>query len=334
MASDQPAFDEPTTATGSPATDPARARLNPTQAATLDALGAGAVDARLEFPADLATRLRNDIEAGLEEAAATLEGERPVVIAKRLLNGVHGCQAQYLDERVRPFEPSAPVVRGSIAHKALELAVHWPGTPFPLDLVDAAIERVAASEHWAADFLTTAAPADRAELRSSSTDLVTKFVECWPPLTAAMRPATEVSLSSEICGGHIILKGQADLTLGQPVGSGTRARKIIVDYKTGGRSPDHRTDLRFYALVETLRLGVPPRLLVTSYLTSGTLEVEPVTLGLLDATVARVVDGVTAFLALRAGEIEPRRRPSTACRWCPLLDDCAVGQAYLDDPDG
>lgn len=307
--------------------------LNPTQQATLDALGAGDTDARAEFPADLGPRLRHDLEDGLAEAAASLVDDRPVIIAKRLLNGVHGCQAQYLDERTRPFEPSAPVVRGSIAHKAVELAVHWPGTPLPLDLVDAAVERVSASEHWAADFLLAADPAELAELRSATADLVTKFVECWPPLTAAMRPATEASLSAEICQGRIILKGQADLTLGQPVGSGTRARKIIVDYKTGGRSPDHRTDLRFYALVETLRLGVPPRLLVTSYLSSGTLEVEAVTTGLLDATVARVVDGVGAFLALRAGEIEPRRRPSPACRWCALAEDCDEGQAYLNDSD-
>jgi hypothetical protein len=148
-----------------------------------------------------------------------------------------------------------------------------------------------------------------------------------------MRPATETSLSTEICGGRIVLKGQADLTLGQPVGSGTRARKIIVDYKTGGRSPEHRTDLRFYALVETLRLGVPPRLLVTSYLASGTLEVEEVTVGLLQATVARVVDGIGAFLALRNGEIEPARRPSPTCRWCPIAEDCAPGQEYLADAD-
>jgi hypothetical protein len=307
--------------------------LNPTQQATLAALGAGDADARAEFPVDLAAHLRRDLEEGLADAAAALIDDRPIIIAKRLLNGVHGCQAQFLDERARPFVPSAPVVRGSIAHKALELAVHWPGTPLPLDLVDAAIERVSASEHWAADFLLAADPADQAELRSTTAELVTKFVECWPPLTAAMRPATETSLSTEICKGRIVLKGQADLTLGQPVGSGTRARKIIVDYKTGGRSPEHRTDLRFYALVETLRLGVPPRLLVTSYLTSGTIEAEAVTIGLLDATVARVVDGIGAFLALRAGEIEPRRRPSNACRWCAIVDDCAEGQAYLDDLD-
>ncbi len=312
---------------------PAADDLNPTQRATLTALGAGDPGSHVAFDPDLATHIRADLEDNLADATAALTDDRPVVIAKRLLNGVHGCQANYLDERQRPFEPSAPVVRGTVAHKALELAVHWPGTPLPLDLVDAAIERVAASDHWATDWLLAATDADRAEVRSAAGDLVAKFIECWPPLTAAMRPATETSLSAEICNGRIVLKGQADLTLGQPVGSGTRARKIIVDYKTGGRSPEHRTDLRFYALVETLRIGVPPRLLVTSYLASGTLEVEAVTVGLLQATVARVVDGIESFLALRSGEIEPARRPSPTCRWCPIAEDCAPGQEYLADAD-
>ena len=51
--------------------------LNPTQQATLDALGAGDTDARAEFPADLGPRLRHDLEDGLAEAAASLVDDRP-----------------------------------------------------------------------------------------------------------------------------------------------------------------------------------------------------------------------------------------------------------------
>ena len=55
-----------------------------------------------------------------------------------------------------------------------------------------------------------------------------------------------------------------------------RAGKVLVDLKTGGFAPSHRDDLRFYALVETLRLGVPPRLLASYYLDGGRLQQEPV----------------------------------------------------------
>lgn len=305
--------------------------LNPAQRSTLGLLGAGDTGARTEFDPDLAGTLRRRLEDALRDVATEVRGDRGLTVTKFMLNGVHGCQARYLDSIARPFEPSIPVVRGTIAHKALELAVHWPGTPLPLDLVDRAIDLIGTTDHWATDFVAGLDPADRAALRSSVVDIVNKFLETWPPLNAAMRPATEASMWAELCGGRIVLRGQADLTLGQPVGSATKARKVIVDYKTGNRSPDHRGDLRFYALVETLRTGVPPRLLVTAYLDSAVLETEPVTTGILDATVARVIDGIRFQVALSTGEAEPIRRPSRACRWCPLLDECDIGRAWLAD---
>ena len=305
--------------------------LNPTQRATLAALGAGDTGARTEFDPSLAAKLRVVLEEGLADVAAAIPEDKPLIVAKHLLNGVHGCQARYLHEADKPFEPSIPIVRGTIAHKALELAVHWPGTPLPLELVDEAIARVGSTDHWAADFVGTLSAADHAELRGSTAEIVNKFLECWPPLVPAMRPATEAKMWTELCGGRIVCKGQADLTLGQPIGSGTRARKVIIDYKTGGRSPEHRGDLRFYALVETLRLGVPPRLVVTAYLNSGTIEAEEITADILTATTARVTDGVTTALALDNGEREPVLRPSLACRWCDLLDSCATGESFIAD---
>lgn len=300
--------------------------LNPTQRRTLAALGAGDTDARPTFPSDLGQRLRDRLENGL---GALAHPGRSLTVTKHLLNGVHGCQARFLDDEARPFEPSIPTVRGTITHKALELAVHWSGTPTPLELVDAAIERIGAGDHWAAEYVATLPTAQSAELRAAAAGLVGGFLETWPPLVPAMRPSTEARMWADVCDGAYVLKGQADLTLGQPVGSGSQARKIIVDYKTGGRSPEHRNDLRFYALVETIRTGVPPRLLATAYLAGGVLETENVTEGLLDAVVARVVDGVAEKLALDHGTHEPIRRPSAACSWCPLSATCAVGQEYL-----
>ena len=55
-------------------------------------------------------------------------------------------------------------------------------------------------------------------------------------------------MRAELCGGRVVLSGKADLTLGQPEGTG--AGKVIIDLKTGGFAPVHREDLRFYALLE------------------------------------------------------------------------------------
>lgn len=303
--------------------------LNPAQRNTLGLLGAGDTSARQEFDRTLAERIRAQIESDIRDAVALLEPGASVTITKHLLNGVHGCEARFLAEEDLPFVITVPIVRGTIAHKALELSVHWNGTPLPLDLLDAAITSTRRSEHWAADWLNTAEPELLAELRSEASAIVTQFLEMWPPLTAAMRPATEARMWSELSDGRVVLKGQADLTLGQPIGSGTQARKIIVDYKTGSRSIEHRGDLRFYALVETLRLGVPPRLLVTAYLNAAILESEEVTEELLWATAARLADGIGASIRLHVDRTSAIKRPSPKCRWCGLLSTCDEGLALL-----
>ena len=54
-----------------------------------------------------------------------------------------------------------------------------------------------------------------------------------------------------------------DLAFGRP--TGPDARSLLIDFKTGGRHGAHVDDLRFYALVFTLRWGVPPWRVATFY---------------------------------------------------------------------
>ena len=115
--------------------------------------------------------------------------------------------------------------------------------------------------------------------------------------------------------------------------TGSTAGKVIIDLKTGAFSPSHLDDLRFYALVETLRLGTPPRLLASYYLDSGRAHPEAVTEGLLHAAVERTIDGARILHQLEVGTKEPVTRPSRSCRWCPALAGCGAGRAHLGDDD-
>ncbi|MEZ5321900.1 MAG: PD-(D/E)XK nuclease family protein [Microthrixaceae bacterium] len=170
------------------------------------------------------------------------------------------------------------------------------------------------------------------EVRSGARNVVTALAETWPPLDPRWYPVTEASIAAELFDGRITLRGKPDLTLGRA--EGTTAGKVIVDFKTGGTSIDHVADLRFYALIDALRLGVPPRLLCSAYLDSATLHTEAVTEELLEATLWRTVDAAAAIVELRDDAREPRRSPSVACRWCTLLTDCEQGRAFLaDEPD-
>lgn len=304
--------------------------LNPAQRRTLEALGATGTE-RPVFPEELAPRLRADLEAGLAEAIADLAPDEDLTISKHLLGQVHGCEVRLLVEEAadEAFVVSVPIARGTIAHKAIELGIHWRGEPLPLDLVDEAMASLAGTDHWLTDFLQTCSEAERAELRGTAADRVAKFFETFPPLEARWRPVTESSQIVDLAGGRVRLRGKVDLTLGTP--RGMQAGKVVIDLKTGSPNPVHRDDLRFYALLDALRLGTPPRLVASFYLDLAEPRTEAVTEDLLDAAVARTVDGVRRLTALRAGTVEPVHRPSGACRWCAHLAECAPGREWLVD---
>ena len=116
--------------------------------------------------------------------------------------------------------------------------------------------------------------------------------------------------------------------IGRP--SGDESRKVIIDLKTGRPSPKHRQDLGFYALLETLARGVPPRKLATFYLDASEAQVEDVSERLLRSAVRRTLDGINAIVELEAEGRPPVRRPGSSCRWCPLADTCPDGRGYLD----
>ncbi len=294
--------------------------LNPAQEEALHLLR----EPRAERP-EVRPELRTELRQFLEEGLAPLVGDldRPLVLSKHVLTSVHGCEARHVDEAERPFEASAATVRGMVAHKAIEFSVSNMEAS-PGRLVERAIARLTDGDRWAAPWLRQCDETDRAEVRAAAVDHVSKFIECFPPLNPGWRPVPESSLRNELCAGRVVLRGKVDLTLG--ASEGLRASKVIVDFKTGGRATSHIEDLRFYALVETLRLGVPPWKVVSYYLDAAAFHVEVVTEGMLEAAARRVIAGAAKLLELQRGAREPTRTGGPTCSWCPLFDDCPEGQ--------
>lgn len=309
--------------------------LNPRQQEVLDRLGAKRSD-RPVFDAGLGADLRALLDRELAGPASALPDGATLFVNKHALATVHACEARWHAEDADPtFAVTAPVVRGTVAHKAIELGINRrrdTPLPPPADRVDAALVSLEGDEKWMSDWLRTCTDAERAEVRGAAVARVTDYDDIWPPLKAQWRAATEVKVRADLAGGRVTLSGRVDLAIGRA--EGRTAGKVIVDFKTGGPAMAHREDLRFYALVETLRLGVPPRAVATSYLESGELHVEDVTVGALEAAAARVVDGASRMVAIRHHDHPPRRRPSPLCRWCRARPDCAEGQAFLAEVDG
>jgi RecB family exonuclease len=305
--------------------------LTPTQLRALDELR-GAGQDRPVFAADLAARLRSRLEEGLADIAARLdaaapspEGPGPVlIVTKRDLAQVHQCERLHV-AGIGAFEWSPLAARGSVVHKALELTMGG-ATASPGDLVDLAIDRLAEQERGVAAFLANADAVEQAELRVAATDMVSKFADEFPPLKKAWRPRVESALTTELCDGRVQLKGKVDLALGQA--AGTTAGVVIVDFKTGRPQPAHIDDLRFYALLEALRVGVPPFRVASWYLDAGQCHPEDVTEDLLLAAARRVVDGVRTMVELRVDGRKPTWRPCPACAYCTERDHCEGALAW------
>lgn len=306
------------------------AQYNPAQQEVVSLLGASKRD-RPTFDAslrdELRTLLEERLEPLLEHIGADSFDDDTLFLSKFTLTQVLGCEQKFLAERSAPFAWSPPTARGTVMHKAIELSVHRRGDTSPLVLVDEAMTSLQNADKSIGDYLTTCPESERAELRSGTSAAMTQFLECFPPLKAAWRPATESPIRASLHDGLIVLSGKPDLTLGQP--DGTVAGKVIIDFKTGGFSPAHREDLRFYALLEALRI-LPPRLLATYYLDQGRLHPEDVTKDLLLAAAARVIDGAHRFVDLVIDARQPSLAPGPACRWCPVQLDCDEGTEYLE----
>jgi hypothetical protein len=303
--------------------------LNPTQHDVLERIRVPNED-RPSYRSTLKIDLRHDLERELVGVADKLD--KMLFVSKRRLAAVHGCEAHHLAEEAAPFEWSVPLARGTVSHKAIELSMHLTGTREPTDLVDEAVATLIDRQTSVGDFLTTCGEASRAELRSETSAMVASFLDTFPPLKKGWRPSTEVSKRVELCNDKITLSGKFDLTIGKP--NDTTAGRVIVDVKTGGFAPDHREDLRFYALIETLVTGVPPLLVATHYVESGRLHEETITESVLQSAVRRTTDGIVRLSQLDSGDVEPVRKPGPACRWCPVSADCTPGSTWLSDADG
>ncbi len=243
-------------------------------------------------------------------------------VGKSALAAFCSCPGRWRSQLDSPFEWTIPSVRGTVGHKAIELTLNWRGEVEPARAVDAAIEHLL-DDHFssAGRFLRTLSTVEMAELRGLAVSHVTAFEECFPPLRSRWRPVVDGRCRVECCEGRVVLSGQPDLTLGQA----QRGGKVIVDLKTGSRRSHHVDDLRFYALLDTLRVGLPPRRLATVYLDSGQPVAETVTADVLGAAAERVVRAVTDMIDTRWGTAPTRLRSGPHCGWCPERASCPAG---------
>ena len=298
------------------------AELNPLQQHVLDALGVPSGWAPMD--SSVVADVEQQLEAALEPIRGLFTADKPLRVNKHQITTVHGCEKHHMLQRESPFAWNINTVRGTMAHKAIELLINWKGQVIPGEIVDAAITSVAENPRESASgFIISLSAHEMAELRGAIVTAVTNFIECFPPIKPAWRPVVEYPASYSLFDKSVILTSRMDLVMGGP------GRKVIIDLKTGSLSRTHVDDLRFYALVETLRSRQPPRMLGSYSLESARLDEEDVTEGVLQSAVRRTANGVLLIADLVLKTRQPDVRGGFQCRWCPELESCETGQKFL-----
>ena len=269
------------------------------------------------------------MEEALGPLAASLD--RPLRVGKHDIGSVHTCEAYFQAERDH-FAWAPRNAYGAVAHRALRLSISLRDEPPPLDLVDMAIDAYVGEDEAQGSlgrYLQSASYLELAELRAQANDVVVQFFECFPTLQRDWRPRTDTPILVSFAGELISLRGRPDLAFGQA--RGDEAGVLIVDLKTGRSYPHHLDDLRFYALLQTLKTGVPPYRVASYYLDSATFHAEDVTPAILEVAAGRTVDGIRKIARLLAADGPAAINPGVACRWCRLRHDCE-GPSQLEDP--
>jgi hypothetical protein len=303
-------------------TDP----LTDPQQRTLDQLiGTGA---RLTFPADLPQRLRDRIE----EAVRGLELRQPLWLGKAKLNDHVLCEGKFqstISGEAPPFEHSAKSAAGVLLHKAIEVEVGSRETLDPHALAQVAADRLVDREDRFQEYWRPLSTTEQDELLMEVVRTVTLFQASFPPLKDLRRqlsPISELRVKAELLGGDLTLSGQIDLVLGAPDRlEPMRATRLAVDLKTGNAYPEFAEDMRFYALLMTLRFGVPPYRAASLFLESGSWQSEDVTEEALHHAADRVIAAVRTAAALSNGR-EPALRAGPYCDWCPRASVCPAAE--------
>jgi len=268
--------------------------------------------------------LRDWLEDGLAGPAGAVAPDAvPVRVTKEALTGVLTCEAHLVARRAAPRVVSAELARGSMVDALFRQWVTTGRLDDPWSDALAAVG-VGGDPDGIAGFVEELPAERRQALVEEIEEHAAGLVARWPVPSPTWLPRTQERVVVPLVGGRVVMSGVVDLAFGGPAGE--RASVCVVELKSGRRRVEHRGDLHFYALLETLRSGAPPFRIATYYTRTGELDVEAVGEDVLVGAVDRVLAGAVRLCRL-AGGTEPVRSPNGLCAWCSDLPRCEPGQA-------
>jgi len=271
---------------------------------------------------ELAHRLRAELEDGLLGDDSDRRGGPPLVVTKDRLTRVLACEAHYVASEFGDRLPTVAMACGALIDVLFRQLVTVGSIS---DAMADGLAALSVDDHHRAlvSWIDRLTDSQRDELRTEVERQANGLVRRWPTLDPAWFPRTQESVRVRLAGGTIELSARVDLAIGAPAQD--EGSVAIIEIKSGVRRVEHRSDLHFYALLETLRSLAPPFVVATYYTRTGELDVEPVSDDLLIGAARRTLAGTRLLLNLAEGS-EPRRTPSGLCGVCAALPTCEPGQ--------
>ena len=233
--------------------------------------------------ATLAGGLREWLEDGVADTVGPFyDRARPLIVDKRSLSAAFGSAGH------RPGL-SIPLARGALIDVLFRQLVTTGRVDAPMEDGLAGL-RVDGRQAPLLSFIEGLPAPDLAALSQEVADQTRALVDRWPTLARGWLPRTQERITIPLGGGAVVLCGLIDLVVGVP--SRGRASTGLVEVKSGRRMPEHRPDVHYYALLETLRSGAPPFRVATYYCATGEIDAEEVTEEVLIASVQRTLDAL------------------------------------------
>lgn len=274
-----------------------------------------------------APALASELSATLQTGCASALERWPegrLWFAKSQISNLLRCEGSipaYAASQTESYSSSVAV--GVVSHRAIQIS-HTHRHLTPAAAVDAAIEASRDDEKFS-NWWDDQRAGLQSDLLCQMISRTVGFIDTFPPLPANWVPRFEESIQAKI--GGLTLSARPDLVLGRPRPD-MRQTMFLCDFKSGSLNDGHLLEARYYALVSTLRFGVPPFRSTVFSLASGEWTEPDINAEVLRATADTVVIAVNSYIDVMLERREPTYTPDRWCTWCPARDTCTAHAAY------
>jgi hypothetical protein len=267
--------------------------------------------------------LRDWLEDSVAQMVPDAPGESwPVRIGKQDVHDALACEGHAMprrDSRIVSFELARGVLVDALFRQWVTVGViedPWRDALDAAGLSDPAVCR----------FVESMGVVARRRLEHEVAEHTTTICSSWPVMNESWLARTQERMEVHLAGGAIVLSGSVDLGLGAP--SAGRSSVCLVELKSGARRIEHRADLHFYGLLETMRSGAPPFRVATYYSSTGELDVEQVSEDLLVASLQRLLVAARRVCRLAAGA-DLSGSADSHCASRSEMSPCGAAQARV-----